>query len=1117
MSDTISMDRLFVVGGKIVELVGTPDDYISHYGKAHDENPPGPGSGRYPWGSGNRKHQHEWDLKSRIEKYEASGMSDSTIAKELGLYQLDFKGNPKLDANGNPLGSSKRLKAVRQIATNAVKMDEGEEVAWYLGTTNPQTGKAYTYTEIARILYNDPVKESKVRSIWKTYQTGNQNKVTQVVEALKERVAQSKYIDVGSGTELQFDDPNGLHGISSERLDTALEMLQIEGYTVAKVDLQQVTGKNKTTFKVLAAPGTTQGDIYKHMLEIEEINGVGGIHNKAIIDGVKPPVAIDLSRVAIKYAEQGGTEQDGLIQIRAVKDANGNLVAAAPDLSLGNARYGQIRIAVNGGKECITEDNPTGLKYIKGMAVYSEDIPDGFDILVNSNKSQAKGPQKALKDLGDINERDPFGSAVVQTQYIDPTTGKRMQSAINFVGSKPDDMHVEGSWSNWNKNLASQFLAKQPLGLIQQQLNIKMQTSESELKDIMALNNPAVKKKLLQDFADQCDASAADLKAAPIPGQSVKVLLPCKTLKDSECYCPSMDNGSTVAIVRFPHEGPWEIKVAKVNNGNEEGKKMFGNGQDAIGINHNSASILSGADFDGDTGVVIPMTKRNSKGELVKVNDISTWEQLGRDVQKQMEGFDPTEKYSTDNPRFSKMVDKHGHPTYHVETEEEKQMNMGIVANLMTDMVQKGCQDPVELGNVTKFNQVVIDGHKHELNVDQAKQDLHIDEYHLKYQGKVQGGASTILSRAKSPVEINERRPFSGYINPETGNRVRNGVDIKTGVKVDNAVKVTNGINTLTGEKVWEDTGKQERVNEKVRVPAPQGYVWKDPNTGKEHSNYKYMRDPNGKEVYQTKTGSIYKDEDGYYQYDKGKLREDGTPNYVWIKGALKDKKTTIKKMDYYSDARELMSKDHPSEVEKVYADYANHQKALANRARKEIFNAGTIKKNKEAREKYAPEVESLSKKLYLAQTNSYMERQAQLCATSMMNAWYQDHRNASKDKVKKQKTQAMNAARQALGAGGKQIKFTEKEWEAVNAGAISESMLNQILRKADKENYTRLATPKAKRISDSTIDRIKELYSGKNGKQYSIPEIAAYTGYSLATINSAINNKQYTDLDDMD
>ena len=35
------------------------EDCLRHYGKGHDDSPPGRGSGRYPWGSGKRPRQHE--------------------------------------------------------------------------------------------------------------------------------------------------------------------------------------------------------------------------------------------------------------------------------------------------------------------------------------------------------------------------------------------------------------------------------------------------------------------------------------------------------------------------------------------------------------------------------------------------------------------------------------------------------------------------------------------------------------------------------------------------------------------------------------------------------------------------------------------------------------------------------------------------------------------------------------------------------------------------------------------------------------------------------------------------------------------------------------------------
>ena len=73
------------------------DNYISHYGKGHDDNPPGPGSGRYEWGSGKRLHQHDWDVYSRYRKYKAAGMTDSEIARVMGYFKTDKNGNPIID------------------------------------------------------------------------------------------------------------------------------------------------------------------------------------------------------------------------------------------------------------------------------------------------------------------------------------------------------------------------------------------------------------------------------------------------------------------------------------------------------------------------------------------------------------------------------------------------------------------------------------------------------------------------------------------------------------------------------------------------------------------------------------------------------------------------------------------------------------------------------------------------------------------------------------------------------------------------------------------------------------------------------------------------------------
>lgn len=66
-------------------------------------------------------------------------------------------------------------------------------------------------------------------------------------------------------------------------------------------------------------------------------------------------------------------------------------------------------------------------------------------------------------------------------------------------------------------------------------------------------------------------------------------------------YAPNYKDGETVALIRYPHGGTFEIPILTVNNKQAEGKRVLGNTPaDAIGINSKVAGRLSGADFDGD-------------------------------------------------------------------------------------------------------------------------------------------------------------------------------------------------------------------------------------------------------------------------------------------------------------------------------------------------------------------------------------------------------------------------------------------------------------------------------------------------------------------------------------
>jgi beta-glucosidase/6-phospho-beta-glucosidase/beta-galactosidase len=87
----------------------------------------------------------------------------------------------------------------------------------------------------------------------------------------------------------------------------------------------------------------------------------------------------------------------------------------------------------------------------------------------------------------------------------------------------------------------------------------------------------------------------------------------------------------------------------------------------------------------------------------------------------------------------------------------------GEVSNLITDMTLKGATTR-ELSQAVRHSMVVIDSERHKLNYKQSEIDNNISYLKKKYQshtdadGKVhESGASTLISRAKSPTRIPER------------------------------------------------------------------------------------------------------------------------------------------------------------------------------------------------------------------------------------------------------------------------------------------------------------------------------------------------------------------------
>lgn len=891
------------------------EDILMHYGVKRR-------SGRYPWGSGDNPYQHGGDFLSRVEELQRLGKSEKEIAQEIGLSTTDLRMQVRVAKHERRALQADRARSLR---------DDGK-----------------TLDEIASIMgfKND----SSVRALLNESTAENKNKARVTAEILKKELAEKGALDVGTGVERTL-------GVSTGVLQEALFILETEGYNRYGVGVPQVNDpKKRTITPVISVPEIDQREVYQNL---DLMKSVGEYHSS---DGGESwekreyPASIDSSRIKIRYGDEGGVLKDGVIELRR----------GVADLDLGDSHYAQVRILVD------------GTHYLKGMAMYSEDMPDGVDIVFNTNKHSGTPKMDVMKPI-QADPDNPFGAFIKangQSHYID-ADGTEKLSAIN-------KLKEEGDWDRMSKNLSSQFLSKQPLQLIRKQLDLTYADAADEFAEICALTNPTVKRKLLLDFADECDSAAVHLKAAALPRQSTQVILPLNAMKETEIFAPNYRDGEQVALVRYPHGGTFEIPILTVNNKNPSAIAILGkNIRDAVGINPKVAERLSGADFDGDQVVVIPT------GRGVKIQSTPAL--------KDLEGFDPKTQYSTEGKTGVRLLSK-GAAT---------QRQMGEISNLITDMTLKGAPES-EIARAVKHSMVVIDAAKHKLDYRQSEKDNGIAELRKRYQGytdedgKERGGASTLLSRRKQTVDVPERQG-SGVIDPKTG------------------------------KVVYKESGRT--------------YV--DPKTGKT--------------VLAT---------------------------------------TKVSRIEALDDVRKLSS---GTLQEEAYAEHANRMKALANQARLEYKATPTLKRSASAAKAFEPEVTRLMSALRVAQLNAPREREAQRIANARVKAKVQDNNITDKDEISKIRRAAINDARVATGASGKRTRITisDGEWTAIQAGAISDTTLSEILRYAEPKTVRERATPRATtQLSQARINRIKALANSGHTNS----EIAEALGISTSAVSKYLN-----------
>lgn len=867
-------------------------------------------SGRYPWGSGgNESEPQHKNFLDHVKTLQDSGMNEKEVADALNIKITE-------------------LRNLKSVAKNDLKREQIKEA-------EKLKAKGYSNVAIGKAL---GIPESSVRVLLAPGEKEKADILENLSNILKDQVDSKKYIDIGKGVEYQLN-------TTDTTLKNAVAKLKDQGYTVHKVKVTQLGTGKETTILVLAGPGVTAKEVFQNRFDIKQIDQYsddGGRTNY----GILPPLSIDPSRVGVRYAEDGGTKADGVIYVRP----------GVEDVSLGGKSYAQVRVKVG------------DRHFLKGMAMYKNDLPEGTDLLFNTNKSNTGVKTDAMKELKDDPD-NPFGSVIERQIGVTSPDGKvhKLTSVMNIVNE-------EGTWWNWSRSVSPQVLSKQDPKLAKEQLDMTYEQRVNEFERISSLTNPTVRKKLLEAFGDECDSAAVHLKAAQFPRQYTHVILPVESISPKQIYAPNYENGSRVVLIRYPHGGIFEIPELVVNNNHKESKATLKDAKDAVGINPKVAEILSGADFDGDTVLVIP---NNNPSKKIK-------------TQPPLEGlkdFDPKTKY-----RYYEGMK--------VLPETMVQREMGDISNLITDMTIKGASNE-KLVRAVRHSMVVIDANKHKLDYQQSAIDNGIKQLKEEYQGSPRGGASTLISRAKRQASVPQRKD-SSRIDPATGKRVY----------------------SLTNESY---------VDKKGRV--------------------------------------VYK----------------------------------ISKSTELAETEDAFTLSSGTRIESVYAQHSNKLKALANRARMDSVNTPRAPWNPSAKRTYEAEVRSLDAKLALAKRNSPYERQAQLVANAIVKAKREADPGMDKVTLKKIKGQALNEARNRTGAKKTQVVITPREWEAIQAGAISDTKLSDILDNADMDVVKELASPKTKVLMTSA--KTKRAQSMLN-LGYTRAEVAAQLGVSLSTLDASTDVK---------
>ena len=205
---------------------------ILHSGVGHLDDPPGRGSGRYAWGSGENPGQHQFNFLSEVDRLRKDGIKDADIAKML----IGQKGKTK---DGEPIwATTTDLRAKISIETKKQRQIDRAAAIELLDECHGNV------SEVARRMGKN---ESTIRSLLDPVKAERADRYNATAELLKKKIKEKGTIDVSSGSELYL-------GVSDYTKKVAIAILEEEGYVKSWVQVQQMGTYKKTSIMVITSP-----------------------------------------------------------------------------------------------------------------------------------------------------------------------------------------------------------------------------------------------------------------------------------------------------------------------------------------------------------------------------------------------------------------------------------------------------------------------------------------------------------------------------------------------------------------------------------------------------------------------------------------------------------------------------------------------------------------------------------------------------------------------------------------------------------------------------------------------------------------------------------------------